>query len=407
MHVLVYEPDHSGHHFAYLSLLLPAVADVAGRVTLATRRAAAESGPFRLLIAPMSERIAVDASLTEPLGFDHRSALARADELVATVQRLRPDHLLVPYADGLGQALALRRLRLQPAWSRDLVSEALFMRASVAYPIESVARRIRARISWMLAERAPFTHKHHLDPVAHEWLASRSPRRAERWLRMPDPVEAAPPLELNVARRACGFAAGGRALGCAGLMNRRKGADLLIRAFARAALQPEDRLYLLGQHEDEITALLQRECAELVREGRIVSQDRFIPPAEIAQMLCAMDLVCTPYPRHIGSASIALRAAAAGRPVLGGTYGWIASIVPRFGLGWTCDVEDVAAFAAAIPGALEASVRWRPGEAARRLVEFNSPENFRLCWTKGIRERTGRGPAPGARSWEWVLQAPV
>ena len=184
-------------------------------------------------------------------------------------------------------------------------------------------------------------------------------------------------------------------------MDRRKGIDLLIRAFAASGLGPEDRLYLLGPQEAEIRAMLEGEHAALVRAGRIISRDRFIPREDLAASLAAMDLVCTPYPRHVGSASIVIRAAAAGRPVLGCSFGWIAAMVPRFGLGWTCDVESIDEFGAAIRQRLDESDRWRPGRALQRFIEFHSPENFVRCWTEQIRgirglEQMGR-PSPGNR----------
>ena len=104
--------------------------------------------------------------------------------------------------------------------------------------------------------------------------------------------------------------------------------------------------------------------------------DRFLDTADFAAAIGAMDVVATPYPRHIGSASIVIRAAAAGRPVLGGTFGWIGWAVTRFGLGRTVDVADPDAFAAALAQSLEESSHYRPSSAARRFVEFHTPDNY-------------------------------
>jgi glycosyltransferase involved in cell wall biosynthesis len=405
LQVLIYEPDHSGHHFAYLSLLLPALADLAGKVVLATTRVAVESAQFRMLVQPHAGRMTVDASVKATAGITLGAAMERAAALREAVRRIRPDHLLVPYGDGIGQAMVLSRWLGRGSLPKGLTGDILFLRGGIAYPAESLKRRLATRAAWMLAQRVPFTRLHHLDPLVHDWLRTRcGPKAAARWSIMPDPVERPPPMDRVQARRRMGLPEDGRAIGCAGIMDRRKGVDLLIRAFAAAGLGSADRLYLLGPHDPDIRAMLEGDHADLVRAGRIISRDRFIPPEDLAASLSAMDLVCTPYPRHIGSASIVIRAAAAGRPVLGCSFGWIAAMVPRFGLGWTCDVENIAEFGAAIRQRLDESDAWRPGPALERFVEFHSPDNFVRCWTAQIRSLLGVEETGRAITWESVRQ---
>ncbi len=53
-----------------------------------------------------------------------------------------------------------------------------------------------------------------------------------------------------------------------------------------------------------------------------------------------MDVIAAVYPQHTGSASIVIRAAAAGRPVLGSDYGWIGRTIEKHGLGLACRPSD-------------------------------------------------------------------
>lgn len=287
---------------------------------------------------------------------------------------------------------------------RGVQSEALFFRGGFAYPAASVKQRLFRELSWRVAHRSPYTRMHHLDPIVYDWVGARGGKEAERWRLMPDPVNAPAPMSKGDARRMLGMEEGGRVVGCVGMIDDRKGADLLCRAFARAKLGAEDRLLLVGGHNAVVRGILNGECAELVRSGRIVGIDRFVSQAEMDAAVMAMDLVCTPYPEHIGSASIVIRAAAAGRPVLGSDYGWVERTVRQFGLGWTCAVRDLDAFARALERAMEGAAAWTMSEGARRYVEFQSPENFARCWMALLRERLGLPEEPMLRTWGWVME---
>jgi glycosyltransferase involved in cell wall biosynthesis len=398
--VLVFEPDHSGHHFAYLNWMLPAISALGAHTVLVTSTEAPSTEPYRMLIRPLEAPIDVDASAaSDPGSSPWQLARSRSAELMAAVARHRADHVMMPYGDGLAQALAVRRLTARRTFPRGVTSECLLFRGAFAYPASGTRRRVANRASWELARRAPVTYFHHLDPLVYERIGS------PRWSLMPDPVERPPPLTSREARRRLEIPLEGRYIGCVGIIDSRKGADLLIEAFARAGLGPDDRLLLAGPHHPDVLALLAGPHAGAVREGRIISINSFLPIDALQASLFALDVVGTPYPNHIGSASIVIRAAAAGRPVLGSNYGWVGRTVPQFGLGRTCDVSDAASFADNIRPALDESAGWRLTPAAERFVRFHSAENFSRACCVRLRQIMGFPPEPGALSWEWVLEA--
>jgi glycosyltransferase involved in cell wall biosynthesis len=277
---------------------------------------------------------------------------------------------------------------------------------------------LKAFASRAAVARGPWSVLHHLDPLVYDRLRARGePRsRLERGMRlMPDPVE--PPSGATRAEVLARYGLpddGARYIGTVGLMDIRKGAHLLVRAFAAAAsdalppaerLRETDLLLLAGPQDATVRALLTGEFRGLVQSGRIRCLDRVLSAVEMADVLAAMDLVCTPHARHVGSASIVIRAAAAGRPVLGSSFGWIGYVLDRFGLGSTVDESDPGRFARSLRPALDASSDFRVPAAAKRFVQFHSPQNFRAAWTANLRRRMGMPPAPGALTWEWVLEA--
>ncbi|MCB1823771.1 MAG: hypothetical protein KDJ54_03990 [Candidatus Competibacteraceae bacterium] len=142
---------------------------------------------------------------------------------------------------------------------------------------------------------------------------------------------------------------------------------------------------------------------ELVAQNRIICIDRYLSENEFAAALGAANLVVTPYPDHLASASIVIAAAAAKRPVLGSDKGWIGRIVPFFDLGWTSLVSESRVFGEAIRMALDAAKDYCATEMTRRFVAFHTVQNMRLTWTQRIRERLGIATGTMNCSWDWVV----
>lgn len=415
MRVCVFEPDHTGHHLTYARLLLAALLDVPGTTVVLVTGAVAGSTPeYAAQVAPVVARRAVQGRLTVetvvPTPLPRRplaNARARTAALLHAVRRTGADHVLVPYADGLAQVWGAARAVGAGALPRGVEAEGLIMRGGFAYPRPGtdIGGLVRAALGRHLIARAPLVQVHFLDPIPFDAVRRAGGSLAARARLMPDPVEPPPPLDRQTARAQLGIPPDGRYIGCAGGIDERKGADRLLRAFADASLGATDRLLLVGRASPGVRRLLETDLAVLVHAGRVISLDRYVSDEELTAGMAAMDLVCTPYPGHVGSASIVIRAAAAGRMVLASDFGWMQYVVPRFGLGRTCDATDAAALAAALPAALDAAAAFRSGAAAAAFAAFHSPANFATAWTARLRERLGLPPAPASRTWEDVEAA--
>jgi glycosyltransferase involved in cell wall biosynthesis len=405
MRVLVFAPDSAGHHSNYLRLLLPAVLKLSSDVTVVTVRDARGSPKFESQLEVVADPAQVEYTIPHLSGSLIRQGRMRLRCLAEAVAQFRPDHVLVPSADHLTQVMGLRPSIGRTSLNRGVQMEGLMMRGGFAYVRPGWRQRVQDRLSLAAVERAPWTILHYVDPIPYEMLRRRGGSIAGRLRLMPDPVDLPPPVDPTAARRRLGVPEYGRYVGSVGIMDRRKGIDLLIRAFADAQLERDDRLLLVGQSSAEVRELLCEQMAELVRQNRIISIDRHVHDDALQDAVAAMDVVCTPYPRHIGSASIVIRAAAAERPILASTFGWMGMVVPHFSLGYTCNVLDTREFAFAIRAALEGSSEFRPSEAAPRFVAYHSVENFQAKWTARLRERLGLARGEGERNWSWVLAA--
>lgn len=402
MKVLIFEPDHTGHRYAYVGPILPALAGLGAGVTLVTTEAARGTPEFQEHIEPHARGLTVDFQPAIDVSSPMRAARGKLGLFDGAVARHQPEHLYSPSSDGLTQLLGARPLSRPP---KGLETEGCMHRGSYAYPSGSLKRRLMVGAGLMACNRSPWTIVHHVDVVSYEWLKRRGGSFAQRSRLLADPVEHPAPIAHADARRRLGIPEDGRYVGCAGVLDTRKGIDLFVRTFAEHVRDPGVRLLLAGRLAPDIRALIHGPCADLVKSGRIVLIDRFVTKDELHLVLSAMDLVVTPYPAHVGLSNIALRAAAAGRPILASDFGWLGLIVPRFGLGSTCRVRDTDDFAHALARGLESAPSHATGPSAARLLEFHSHPNFIACWTARLRERMSLPASASYRTWEWVMQS--
>lgn len=400
MRALLFEPSHAGHRLNYVRLMVPALyAAGCDRVFWATTDRALASEEYRALVKPLvrgPEVHRVDALAEGGL----RRALQSAGLLAAAVRALRPDWVYVPYADGLALGVTLR------AWSGlqsigSVPLEGLILRGGFAYPTLTGREKVRYELIRELSHRYPWKQLHQLDPWVDEALSAKS-RRA-LGLVMPDPVE---PLHVSsrlAARHLWGLDPEDRVLGTMGALDVRKGVHLLVEAFVRTAPRPGERLLLAGKVDGAVKAVLEKHAAS-VRSGRIVVIDRWLSQEELDAAIGAVDWVTATYPRHIGSASLVLRAAAAGRRVVASNFGWIGRMMATMPLGISCDVSNPEELTAALRRALDDVAPLDPTPRIRRWLAFNSPENFQLTWTHALRAELGQSSS-GRISWESVLHA--
>jgi glycosyltransferase involved in cell wall biosynthesis len=133
--------------------------------------------------------------------------------------------------------------------------------------------------------------------------------------------------------------------------------------------------------------MLSGKYRSLVQSRRIVVRDEHLSQNEIWAACIASDLITTPYPKHRYSASILIRAAAVGVPVLANRIGWMADVTDRYGLGWTCNTQSPACFASRIQEILDSSKAYTPSDASLRFVEFHTLANFQRQITERISQR--------------------
>ena len=408
LRVLIFENDATGHRLQHVRVCVEAIADLDVEIVFATSASTPGSQEFRTHIPPVRDRITVDASF---IGTDGASpwgsATGRASACAAAVERHRPDHVYVLYADGLAQISGMARL-IGRAHRREQVEyEGILMRGRFAYPRRSWRDAFVGR-AWLAATSlSPFDIFHFLDPIPYERIVLHAGRLSAKARLIPEPVEPPTIASRDEARRLLSLPPEGRIVCCPGGLDQRKGVDRLIRAFAacQGALRPDDRLLLVGRVHESIREAI-RATQDLQQSGRIILRNEFVSDEDLHRAIAAADVVAAPYPEHIGSSGIVVRAAALERMVLASNFGWIGMVADRFGLGPTCDCRDDEAIARLLPVALAASESYRPSPAALRFTRYHTKANYGAHLARRLRQRLGYDSGQELREWDWVLQAP-
>jgi glycosyltransferase involved in cell wall biosynthesis len=170
-------------------------------------------------------------------------------------------------------------------------------------------------------------------------------------------------------------------MGLFGAIDERKGADRLIDAFSAAGLSAQWKLLLAGKFSATIRNRIHGQKAD---SNRIVALDKFIDNSELPTYFEACDFVCVPFRRHIGSSSTVIRAAAANRPVLGDSYGWIGEMTKLCQLGSVCDSGDEHELATAIHQFLKEAKTSAPATLHQQIVNLHSEPNCPQVLSKDI-----------------------
>ncbi len=372
--VLVLECRHDGHRYTTVRRVLDSLQALPISIDLAISRTGKASAVFSQEIAGSKARfdiIEIDGLVSWSYA---AMAWTGARALSRLVRKGIYSAVYVPYADGIMQFLPIADPWLK-AYVRNnsVLLEGILMGVPLASGVSRWPQRQLARLGFA---RSAFTRLHCTDPgtataVAHSVM-------------IPDPTIADKPRGKAAARSRLGLSAGDVIAGCAGMINERKGIDLLIEAFRQLDGPDNYRLLLAGHHSKAV----RRRLAGL-KNPSILSIDRYLSGDEFADAIAAMDLVVTPYPAFESVASICVRAAGMRRPCLASDTGWMGEVISQYDLGKTVDVTRPAALIGALGEALLSARKYQPSRRSTAFNAYFQPGNFDAHLTRSLCERFG------------------
>lgn len=390
-HLLLFDPYTGGHHAEHVRHVLRGWevrfgGDADHRVTVAVAPDLLRAHPDLLQLgAGLHPRVRfVEIADVEGLrgsllaaGLWHRRVLTQL------IERLRPTHVLLLYLDHAQLALGLS-LR----FSFPLALSGILFRPSFHYgrfettspPLSEHVTRLRKRLVLRGALRNPhLTTVFTLDPSAVSDINALSTNTEA--VALPDPIDpttmggAGSPAEI---RAAYGVEEGRTLALLFGLLAERKGVFAVIEAlrFLPDSVARHLTVLLAGAIRPEIRDRLYAAAEDVDSPTQLVLHGAFVPDDEIQDLVRAADLILVPYQRHVGSSGVLIRAAAAGRPVLGQDYGIVGQQIREHSLGRTVDSTQPEVLAAALEAFLEAPEAGFDRDAARVFAEINTIEAY-------------------------------
>lgn len=302
---------------------------------------------------------------------------AAANEALAL---LHPDHLLFMYFDHA--QLALPSVAAHAAGS-DVSFFGILFRPTFHHEVHGVRTWLTALRKKHLLRRALKTPAFRkllcLDPeavsVVNGWNLADEPIAT----RIPDGISTPKPHTTREQQRIeWGCGADTTVFLFFGMVTERKGIVTLLKAARKMDRSCRKRtlIVIAGSVPDESKETVHALLADVDADVRLILDDRFIPDAEMASMFAACDVVLTPYVGHVGSSNVLVRAAAAGKPVIGPDEGLVGTFIRHHRLGITVDTRDSDRLARAIESRLEELRESFDAHSAQEFADYNSPERF-------------------------------
>jgi glycosyltransferase involved in cell wall biosynthesis len=390
-HLLLFDPYVGGHHAEHVRHVLTGwharYGDHADhRVTVAVAPDLITNHPDLLHLSDslgpnvhlveVTEAEQLGGSLLEA-GLWHRTVLSRL------IERYRPTHALLLYLDHAQLALVVG-LR----YSFPLSLSGILFRPSFHYGrFEATPPSLRERFTRLrkrLVLRGALRNPHlstlfTLDPTAVPDLNALS--KTVEAVALPDPVD---PTTMHTATsrhdvlKAYGVEEGRTLALLFGLLAERKGVFAVIDALHLLSTSSAQRLTILlaGAARPEVRDRIHAAAATVSSPVQLLVHDEFVPDDEIQDLVQASDVVLVPYQRHVGSSGVLIRAAAAGRPVLGQDYGVVGQQIAQHRLGRTVDSTRPNELADAMEAFLRDPSEGFDQESARAFAQQNTIEAY-------------------------------
>jgi len=399
MRALIFEPQFVGHNLVYVRHMIQALLPLGVDVTLLTSRQATESEEFVRHLGALQGSYEVMASdlfsESSPSGRVRVNGLGGLFSSLRTIleglKSSRPDHFYLPFGNPLSHALGVPNPVTRYLRKERIEAEIVLLFGKYAYEHRDLASLAKEQLSLRLLANGPWARVHHIVPHAIDVMRSHGSRLRQISHLLADPID--PPVRMSRGQ-ACDLLdldSNARYVSLLGLIDQRKGVEDLLAATERLAdgFGRQVKVLLAGKNSPEARQLLAGRYRALVEDQRVVVVDRHLSTDELWAACIASSLVTTPYPNHRYSASILIRAAAVGVPVLANCIGWMEDVTNRHGLGWTCDTRNHSVFAEKIRSILGQLEGYTPSQSAQRFVEFHTLGNFQKQITHQIASRMG------------------
>jgi hypothetical protein len=269
MRVLIIEQKCDYRHYLnYVQYLIQAFVPLVCEIVVAVPNQAPESAQFKRYLSPYQSRFRLEVIPSR----GYATSMWKMIETDARVfreliDRVKPDAVYFPTADGVAQSRALSRLALRRSGLSRIHCEALLIQVPAAY---GMSRR-PPFVAKITLRAMPFDVVHYIDPVAFGWVLSKVRGKAATSARLiADPIE---PMSLptrSKARAMLRLPEHKKLIMSIGMQDHRKGVDYLIGACARWRPAEPASIVLAGMLSAQIRELVTNGHLEQCRFRRVI-----------------------------------------------------------------------------------------------------------------------------------------
>ncbi|MFD1144046.1 glycosyltransferase [Larkinella insperata] len=380
--ILLFDTIIDGHHADYLTHLIRYWVDkrLAGELIVVTQQAFqpcfqdltdGQPGAGNVRFVPISPS---DIEAVHGASMLTRS-FKEWNLLLKYVQTYQPTHALLMYFDLFQLATWLGRSAPCPI-------SGIYFRPDFHYKqnpgFKAQLNGFRKKVTLKGALRqATLANVFCLDHSAVEGLRQLSPA-AKIWP-LADPVESytLTPAEVGALRTKLGIESGRQVFLLFGYLDERKGIEPLLEAVKEL---PADRqkavcLVLAGPVQPAFQEKIERKLAEVGDLVQVVRVFREIKGREIQLFFELADYALALYQKHVGMASVVVRAAVSRKPVLASDYGYLGHLVQSEQLGAVADTTEPSAIRAMVERVLAGKIPYS-AENLQKLADRNSDVYF-------------------------------
>lgn len=316
MRILVFEAKTIGHCVGFAAGYASAFADAGCEVVFAVSASVCRpESPHRATLDALSNRVQTHGIDTEAIGYRGRAqGELEWQTLTPLIERVRPDRLVVPTADALGDALLSEKTSgLPDGLAADLVIHAVDAaiwpsgRRRFVQWSQGLLKLDRMRRIGRVMSCDPYPT---LGPGA--WPIRAGARRPPVFIAHPLPPIS--PLDRTAARNLLGWPNDRKLVVALGDIAKRRAAGALIAAAEQSDWPSDAMLVLAGICSDEARAAA--DTLTPAARDRVLIDDRYLDADEYAAAYQGADLIWAGSPHHRGMSATQWQAAAADRPAI-------------------------------------------------------------------------------------------
>ena len=356
--LLIIEPHMNGHHGVYLRRLARGALERDLRVLIGTFEDNLAHPIFKIILKEFQDMFEI---ITLPtLAIDDMKDTSTGGLLIRelayrklfrqfynkALRIFQPDFVFLPYLDYCIYAIAIlgSPFRFTP-WA------GIVMRPAFQYEkMGLIGPRLRhLTIKKQLFFRLMVNQTCHalftIDEVMHEYVQKFNPALESRLFYLPEPVELTGTISKQAARQIIGIPENAFVILVYGVLNLRKGIDILIASALEPNFSKNLHILLAGEQSPEIKQLL---TGSLVNSDRLHQVNDFLYGKKEYMVFAASDIIWMVYRDHYGPSMVMAQAGKVGLPVIAcedGVIGWKTN---KYGIGITVPISDIDQIVTAI-----------------------------------------------------------